>query len=123
PKILLEAMAMAKPIVTTDNVGCREVVEEGRNGFLVPVRNAQALADRMDALLSDPEMRARFGQYSRIKAAEEFADTTVVKRVLAELYAPRELRTKVTVTSARARAAASPRVRNEHVGRIFGGEL
>jgi len=44
PRSLLEAMAMEKPIVTTDNIGCREVVEHGRNGFLVPTKDERLLA-------------------------------------------------------------------------------
>jgi len=87
PKVLMEAMAMGKPIVTTDNVGCRDVVEEGQNGFLVPVRDSAALAGALALLLDDPDLRLRFGQHSREKVAREFADTIVVARVLSEMYA------------------------------------
>jgi N,N'-diacetylbacillosaminyl-diphospho-undecaprenol alpha-1,3-N-acetylgalactosaminyltransferase len=87
PKVLMEAMAMGKPIVTTDNVGCRDVVEEGKNGFLVPVRDSAALARAVAVLLGEPGMRLRFGQHSRQKVVREFADTIVVARVLKEMYA------------------------------------
>jgi len=87
PKILMEAMAMGKPIVTTDNVGCRDVVEEGQNGFLVPVRDSAALARAVATLLGEPDTRLRFGQHSRKKVVREFADSVVVARVLQEMYA------------------------------------
>jgi N,N'-diacetylbacillosaminyl-diphospho-undecaprenol alpha-1,3-N-acetylgalactosaminyltransferase len=89
PKVLMEAMAMGKPIVTTDNVGCRDVVDEGQNGLLVPVRDSAALARALATLLMDGELRLRFGQHSREKVVREFADTVVVARVLKELYATR----------------------------------
>jgi N,N'-diacetylbacillosaminyl-diphospho-undecaprenol alpha-1,3-N-acetylgalactosaminyltransferase len=86
PRILLEAMAMGKPIVATDNVGCREVVENGKNGFLVPVRDSSALAAAIETLITDDECRKQFGLYSRAKAEAEFDEAVVVKRVLGELY-------------------------------------
>jgi N,N'-diacetylbacillosaminyl-diphospho-undecaprenol alpha-1,3-N-acetylgalactosaminyltransferase len=86
PNVLMEAMAMGKPIVTTDNVGCREVVEEGRNGFLVNVKDTGALAQALGRLLADANLRAGFGRRSRDKAVTEFADSIVVKRVLSEMY-------------------------------------
>jgi N,N'-diacetylbacillosaminyl-diphospho-undecaprenol alpha-1,3-N-acetylgalactosaminyltransferase len=86
PRTLLEGLAMAKPIVTTDNQGCREVVEEGRNGFLAPVRDSRALALRLSELMTDPEKRERFGRESRLKAESEFSEEIVVKRIMRELY-------------------------------------
>jgi N,N'-diacetylbacillosaminyl-diphospho-undecaprenol alpha-1,3-N-acetylgalactosaminyltransferase len=87
PKVLLEAMAMGKPIVTTDNVGCREVVEDGVNGILVPVRDSVALAAALDKLLAEPAARRAYGIRSREKVLREFADSVVTQRVLGELYA------------------------------------
>jgi N,N'-diacetylbacillosaminyl-diphospho-undecaprenol alpha-1,3-N-acetylgalactosaminyltransferase len=86
PFVLMEAMAMGKPIVTTDNVGCREVVEEGRNGFLVNVKDPGALAQALGRLLADADLRESFGRSSRHKVVTEFADAIVVKRVLSEMY-------------------------------------
>lgn len=86
PNSLIEAMAMGKPIVTTDNVGCREVVEEGRNGYLVPVRDAHALAGAIGDLLCDEEKRQRFGRHSRVKVEAEFDERLVVDKVLKLLY-------------------------------------
>ena len=83
---MLEAMAMAKPVVTTDNVGCREVVEEGQNGYLVPVRDAHALAKAIGDLLRDEKKRQRFGHCSRIKVEAEFDERSVVDKVLKLLY-------------------------------------
>ncbi|MMZ67969.1 Spore coat protein SA [compost metagenome] len=81
---------MGKPIVTTDTVGCKEVVEEGRNGFLVPVRNVEALVERIRLLIEDAGLRETMGQESRRKAVEEFDIERVVEQYLAlygEYYA------------------------------------
>ena len=85
PRSLLEAAAMGKPIVTTDAVGCREVVEDGVNGFLVPVRDAGALAQRIVRLAQDAGLRERMGQAGRLKAVQEFDVRHVVRQYL-DLY-------------------------------------
>jgi len=86
PRSLLEGLAMKKPIVTTDNVGCREVVDEGKNGFLVPVKDSAALASAIETLVHDRRLCAAFGRHSRAKAQAEFDESLVVERVLAEVY-------------------------------------
>ncbi len=86
PRILLEAMSMGKPIVTTDNVGCREVVEQGKNGFLVPVKNSEALANSIKILIDDDNKRIEFGKYGRLKVEREFSDGIIVNKILKELY-------------------------------------
>lgn len=86
PRSMLEAMAMAKPIVTTHAPGCDALVDEGRNGFLVPVRDADALATAVEKLVVDADMRRRFGIASREKCRTEFSDEIVVRRIVAELY-------------------------------------
>lgn len=86
PRVLLEGMAMGKPIVTTNNVGCRETVDEGKNGFLVPSRNSAALASAIEVLINDKELREQFGRYSRVKAETEFDETVIVQRIIEELY-------------------------------------
>lgn len=86
PRILLEAMSMGKPIITTINVGCKEVVEDGRNGYLVPVKDVRALREAIKTLLMDKTMRLRFGQYSRIKVEREFDENQINYLVLQELY-------------------------------------
>lgn len=86
PKSLLEAMAMQKPIVTTDNRGCREVVEDGKNGWMVPSRDATALATAISRLLDCEPQRVTFGNYSRQKVEQEFDETLIVNKVLTDLY-------------------------------------
>jgi len=86
PRTLLEAMAMEKPIVTTDYVGCREVVVDGKNGYLVPIKDPESLAQAIERLLQDGDKRAAFGQYGRRWVEDEFDEGIVVRRVLRELY-------------------------------------
>ncbi len=86
PRSLLEALAMQKPIITTDNVGCREVVEHGKNGFLIPIKEPEALARAVVELLSNRERREAFGAYSRRKAENEFSEESVVARIVSDLY-------------------------------------
>lgn len=85
PRFLLEAAAAGLPLVAADVPGCREIVRHGVNGFLVPVRDARALADAILALAGDPGLRARFGAESRRIAATEFTQEVVVRRTL-EVY-------------------------------------
>lgn len=83
PKALAEAAACGLPIVTTDIPGCREVVQDGHNGLLVPVRNPQALADALITLLRDPQRRLAYGQASRTLAEARFGSTTIIAATLA----------------------------------------
>lgn len=85
PRALLEAMSMEKPIITTDTAGCRVVVDEGRNGLLVSVKDPAALASAIERLLDDEELRIRMGKYGREKALREFDERIVVRRTL-KLY-------------------------------------
>ena len=82
PRALLEAAAMAKPIITTENVGCREVVEDGVNGLLVPVKDAKALAKAMIRLIEDPALRERMGKAGRAKVEQQFEERSVIKTVM-----------------------------------------
>jgi len=82
PRVLLEAMAMQKPIVTTDHPGCRETVEAGKNGFLVPVKDVTALANALEKLILDKDLRDRFGRYSRAKALREFTEEDVISQTI-----------------------------------------
>ena len=85
PKSLIEACAVGRPIVTTDSVGCKDVVDDGLNGFLVPVRNSVTLAQKLRLLIDDKELRTRMGKSSREKAEKEFALEKVVEKHL-EIY-------------------------------------
>ncbi len=83
PKVLLEAAACGRPMVATDATGCREIVRDGENGLLVPVRNSQALADAIEILLGDADLRRRFGRRSREIVEHEFSLEQVVTDTLA----------------------------------------
>ena len=63
---------MGRPIVTTDAPGCRETVVEGRNGFLVPVRDADALATALERFILEPELAERMGRESLEMAREKY---------------------------------------------------
>ena len=82
PRTLLEAASMSKPIVATDVPGCREVVEDGVNGFLVPVRDYKSLAKKIETLIENEALRDKFGKMSRKKAVEEFDIKKVVDKYL-----------------------------------------
>jgi glycosyltransferase involved in cell wall biosynthesis len=88
PRTLLEAAAMGKPLIATDVPGCRNVIEDGQNGFLCQARNAQDLAEQMLKFLSLPQSGiAAMGQRSRRKIEEEYDETFVIERYLKELAA------------------------------------
>lgn len=72
PRTILEAMATGRPIITTDNPGSRETVENGINGILVPPRDADSLADAMKFFVENPEMVKRMGNVSRRLAEERY---------------------------------------------------
>ena len=86
PKCLLEAAAAGRPVVTTNSVGCREAIIDGETGILVPVRDAEALAQALLRLMNDPALRERMGAAGRERAIREFDINTVVARHLA-IYA------------------------------------
>ena len=83
PKTLIEACAAQRAIVATDVTGCREVVAHGLNGFLVPVRNPEKLAEAISQLLGDQVQRAAFAKHGRARAENEFASPIVIERTLA----------------------------------------
>jgi glycosyltransferase involved in cell wall biosynthesis len=83
PRSIQEAMAMARPIITTDAPGCRETVIQGVNGFLVPVRDVDALVSAMERFINEPELIERMGKESR-RIAEERFDVHKINRVLLE---------------------------------------
>jgi len=81
PRTVLEAMAMGRPIITTDAPGCRETVVDGDNGFLVPVRSVDALVEAMLKFIEDPTLAPRMGKRSR-EIAEEKYDVRKVNAVM-----------------------------------------
>jgi glycosyltransferase involved in cell wall biosynthesis len=83
PKSLIEAAACGLPLVATDVPGCREVITDGEDGLLVPVRDATALAAAIARLATDPEFAARLGLAAKKKAYAEFDERIVIERTLA----------------------------------------
>ncbi len=82
PKVLIEAAACGRAIVTTDMPGCREIVQHNRNGLLVPPRDSGALAGALTRLVADQDLRAAFGRAGRALVEKEFAVTQVVEQTL-----------------------------------------
>ena len=82
PKSLIDACAVGRPIVTTNSIGCKDVVDDGVNGFLVPIKDSEALARKLRILIDDRELRIRMGRASRQKAEREFAIEHVIARHL-----------------------------------------
>lgn len=83
PRVMLEACASAKPIVTTDHPGCRETVEDGVNGFLVPTKNAKAVAEALKKIIEDPALCESMGKASRKRAEDKFAISHIVDQTVA----------------------------------------
>lgn len=88
PRSTQEAMAMGRPVITTDAPGCRETVVEGVNGFLVPPRDVEALQRAMLRFIEEPELVARMGRESRRLAEERFdvrrANAILIRTLLGE---------------------------------------
>lgn len=83
PRTLLEAAAMGRPIITTDAIGCREVVNHGVNGYLVEPRNAADLAAKMEQMIAlTPAARSEMGRQSRAKVEREFDEQIVIEKYL-----------------------------------------
>lgn len=86
PRILLEAAAMAKPIITTDFVGCREVVEHGVNGLLCRPGDARNLIHTIETFLDlSPSERQRMGREGRKKVLKEFEEEIIIQHYLQAL--------------------------------------
>lgn len=84
-RVLAEAAACARPLVATDVPGCREVVHDGENGFLVPPHDPQALAEALRKLMTDPDLRQRMGARSREIAVADFSEERVIRDTM-EIY-------------------------------------
>lgn len=82
PKVLIEAAAVGRAIVTTDVPGCREIVRHEENGLLVPPRHAPALAAALRRLIENGPERARFGRRGRERVMENFTVDSVVAQTL-----------------------------------------
>jgi glycosyltransferase involved in cell wall biosynthesis len=82
PKVLIEAAACGRAIVTTDAPGCREIVRNGENGLLVPVRDRRALAEALRLLIENAPLRATMGSKGRELVVREFSVERVVRETL-----------------------------------------
>ena len=80
PKVLIEAAACGRAIVTTDHPGCRDAIEPNKTGLLVPIKNASALADAIEYLIKNINVRKRMGAAGRDLAEKEFA----IEKIVAE---------------------------------------
>lgn len=83
PRTILEAMAVGRAIVTTDSPGCRETVDEGVNGYLVPAGDSDTLARVLERFIKEPRLAERMGAESR-RIAEERYDVHAVNRIVLE---------------------------------------
>lgn len=72
PHSVMEASAMARPVITTDVRGCRNAIEPGKTGILIPVKNSEALVQAITDLLSDPNRAKEMGHAGRKKAEKDF---------------------------------------------------
>lgn len=85
-RILLEAISMATPVITTDQVGCREVVIDGHNGFLCTPKSTPALVEAIERLLSlSWERRMAMGQRGRAMAKDEYSEERIIRHYLRAL--------------------------------------
>ena len=84
PNVILEAMAMELPVVSTRHSGIPEVVEDGCNGLLVPPAESRPLAEALAQLLDDPERRLKYGMKGRETIMESFTVESNVNKLLRE---------------------------------------
>jgi len=82
PKSLIEATAVGRPIITTDSIGCKETVVDGYNGYLIPIKDCKALADKLSILFDDKKLRQKMGRNSRILAEKYFSIDDVIAKHL-----------------------------------------
>jgi glycosyltransferase involved in cell wall biosynthesis len=99
PTSIMEAMAAGLPIVATRTGGIPELVQDGRNGLIVPPADPEALAEAMAALLGSPEMLERIGTHNRADVADR--DWRVVVRQIGSIYDQAQMRHRQSVTSRR----------------------
>jgi glycosyltransferase involved in cell wall biosynthesis len=83
PKVLIEAAACGRAIVTTDTPGCREITHDGKNGLLVPKDDSAALAQAIRKLVENPDLRRKMGANGRQIAGAEFSETQVFSEMFA----------------------------------------
>jgi glycosyltransferase involved in cell wall biosynthesis len=82
PLSLIEAAAAGRPIVTTNVPGCREIVEDGWNGLLVPAKDADSLAEALQKLMQDAQLRKQFGLHGRQLVLEKFTQEKIIHQTM-----------------------------------------
>ena len=85
PKSLIESTAVGRPIVTTNSIGCKETVIDGYNGYLIPIKDSDTLAERLKILFEDEGLRQNMGRNSRMLAEKDFSIENVIQKHL-EIY-------------------------------------
>lgn len=82
PKSLIEACAIGRPIVTTQSIGCKDTVDDGVNGYLIPTKDVDALTEKLKMLIDNAELRQKMGKAARAKAEKEFSLDVVIEKHL-----------------------------------------
>ena len=86
PRSLLEGLALGKPILTSINPGCKEIVADEKNVFKIQAKNTEALIIKLKVLMENHNLRKKFGNYSKLIAKRDFDDEVIVERIIKELY-------------------------------------
>ena len=84
PRTLLEALAMGRPIITTDSIGCRETVKEGKNGFIIPIKDVETLAEKMIYMIEHREELEKMSEESYQYCKEKF-DVNIINKKMLEI--------------------------------------
>ena len=82
PKSLIEANAIGRPIITCNSIGCKDTVENGYNGYLIPIKDSESLATSLKELIDNPDLRKTMGENSRKIAERDFSLDTVIQKHL-----------------------------------------
>ena len=82
PKSLIEATAIGRPIITTKSIGCKDTVDDGVNGILIPTKDVDALVEKLRLLIDDADLRQKMGKAAREKAEREFSLDVVIEKHL-----------------------------------------
>jgi glycosyltransferase involved in cell wall biosynthesis len=85
PKVLLEAAAVGRPLISTDVPGCREIIRNGENGILVKLKDVDSLYEAIRTLILNEELRLEMGNKSRVLVEKELS-TDIINRQTLELY-------------------------------------
>lgn len=84
PRTLLEALAMARPIITTDSIGCREAVKDGVNGFCIPIKNVDVLAEKMISMIENREKLEKMSEESYNYCRKKF-DVNIINEKMMKI--------------------------------------